>query len=248
MAAKLASRLSRALAPLFARCPCENADFDTWGQEHKVSESRRFRLNGIFETALKLKAQTVVTDYDYRFMCFAPGTPYSDSVPGTITTDGSATPLRSDKSKCPSFWLHASFHAYRSDGAGPRNPSADALVRQRNFLAREKPHREDLLLHTKLIVMRKRESVGYCGPRNQMTAATTSNGQTSRGSLAEFSIPESGLDLMEVEQTENLNRTETVPYLTTRNVDPLQCVNCDKQLSNKTYLGKHLGKSPMRSF
>lgn len=80
-AADLATRFSRALAPLFVASAGESqeAHFKSWGQISIVYENRHFHISEIFEIALRLKASTVVTDERFEFVLLPPGTQYKDN-------------------------------------------------------------------------------------------------------------------------------------------------------------------------
>lgn len=73
-----ASRFSKTLAPLFPGFGNlndeENIVFETWGEDQSVCKNRRYRFTGIFEAAYRLKATTVMTDMQYEFVVYPPGT------------------------------------------------------------------------------------------------------------------------------------------------------------------------------
>ncbi|XMA20357.1 hypothetical protein WAI453_013148 [Rhynchosporium graminicola] len=121
-AEQLASRLSKALAPLFARSADDeaNASFETWGQPTNVCEDRRFRFKGLFEAALKLKAITTVTDNKYEFEVQPLGC--------LIAHDAEGNDHGSDQ------WFHASILVYAGEPAYPPDPMSDALVQTTNFM------------------------------------------------------------------------------------------------------------------
>ncbi|PVH73658.1 hypothetical protein DL98DRAFT_659315 [Cadophora sp. DSE1049] len=133
---QLASRLSKALAPLFSRSVDEqaNAVFETWNQSPDVCEDRRFRFKGMFEAALKLKAATVITDERYEFVVYPPGTSIDKASPDSerpFDADDLRTNMRDPT---PGQWLHASIYTYPGEPVFPTNPMADALVQSQNFL------------------------------------------------------------------------------------------------------------------
>ncbi|EKD14536.1 hypothetical protein MBM_07257 [Drepanopeziza brunnea f. sp. 'multigermtubi' MB_m1] len=145
---ELASRLSKALAPLFPRSTDveSNARFETWGQEQDICEDRRFRFTGLFDAALQLKARTVATDERYEFVVHPPGTLITEP----RTHD--APDLHSKDNTCS--WLQASLYTYVGDPSDPPDLLADALIQSNNFISniKNKQARKQFLAETKLVI------------------------------------------------------------------------------------------------
>ncbi|KAB8293933.1 hypothetical protein EYC80_009406 [Monilinia laxa] len=147
-ATDLAARLSNAIAPLFANKTdsVEDELFHTWGEHQECWEDRRTHLQEIFQTALTLKADSVVTKSRYEFAIYPAGTTFM----GEITTDEI-----SSGSKSGSSWIHASFHIY--DAKIVSNPKDDALVQTQNFVIGTTEGR-DSAKYSKIMVFPKRPS------------------------------------------------------------------------------------------
>ncbi|KAF5870578.1 putative zinc finger protein 470 protein [Botrytis fragariae] len=124
-ATDLAARFSDTVAPLFASTPC-NAEyglFHTWGEHSECWKDRRAHLQEIFQTALTLKADSVVTKSRYGFSIYPPGTTF---VRDETDVKGTSRP------KSGSSWIHASFHIYDAVIIGNSNQST--LVQTENFV------------------------------------------------------------------------------------------------------------------
>ncbi|KAF7924993.1 uncharacterized protein EAE98_007081 [Botrytis deweyae] len=124
-ATDLAARFSNAVAPLFASTPysAEDGLFHTWGEHSECWKDRRAHLQEIFQTALTLKADSVVTKSRYGFTIYPPGTTFAGD-----ETDVEET----SRPKSGSSWMHASFHIYDAEIIGNSNQSA--LVQTENFV------------------------------------------------------------------------------------------------------------------
>lgn len=124
-ATDLAARFSNAVAPLFASTPYNVEDelFHTWGEHSECWKDRRAHLQEIFQTALTLKADSVVTKSRYGFEIYPPGTTFVGY--GTNVKETS-------RLKCGSYWMHASFHVYDADIIG--NSKQSTLVQTENFV------------------------------------------------------------------------------------------------------------------
>jgi len=158
-AGALAARLSKALATLFPQSSNDagNAMFEAWGEPHDVSENRRFRLLGIFEKALKLKAETVTTDQQYEFIVFPPGTSHGENSTTSISSRQEAA-SNSHCQESPSAWLHASIHAYPAVSSTPRDKMADAVVQSMNFITKSEAEKAEGCLSTSYIIISKGET------------------------------------------------------------------------------------------
>lgn len=117
-----ADRLSKAVNSLFVETEVNSPN--SWGQTRSVSENRQAHLVNIFTTAFKLKADTVTTDYRYKFEIH----PVGISVPG-LQADGRAEQTQ--------FWKYATFHVYHGEASMPPDQFTDALVNPMNFIAQD---------------------------------------------------------------------------------------------------------------
>ncbi|KAF7889274.1 uncharacterized protein EAF01_010767 [Botrytis porri] len=124
-ATDLAARFSNAVAPLFASTPYNSEDglFHTWGEKSECWKDRRAHLQDIFQTALSLKADSVVTKSRYGFEIYPPGT--------TFVEDERNVKKTSRPNNCSS-WMHASFHIYDAVIFG--NSNQRTLVQTENFV------------------------------------------------------------------------------------------------------------------
>ncbi|TGO49690.1 hypothetical protein BCON_0203g00010 [Botryotinia convoluta] len=124
-ATDLAARFSSAVAPLFAITSynAEDGLFHTWGEHLECWKDRRAHLQEIFQTALTLKADSVVTKSRYGFEIYPPGT----------TFVGCGTDVKeTSRLKSGSNWMHASFHIYDAVIIG--NSKQSTLVQTENFV------------------------------------------------------------------------------------------------------------------
>ncbi|XMA12723.1 hypothetical protein WAI453_005514 [Rhynchosporium graminicola] len=147
---ELASRLSKALAPLFLRSSDveSNATFEQWNQQKNICEDRRYRMKELFEAALRLKSAAVMTDERYEFVVYPPGS--------SVTESGaySAPDFESqDDSGC---WLQATLYTYASELSDPTDHLADALVQPNNFISNryKKAAREQHLTEKQLKILK----------------------------------------------------------------------------------------------
>ncbi|KAF7950228.1 hypothetical protein EAE96_007519 [Botrytis aclada] len=124
-ATDLAARFSSAVAPLFAITPynAEDGLFHTWGEHLECWKDRRAHLQEIFQTALTLKADSVVTKSRYGFEIYPPGTTFVGYGTDVKETGGL---------KSGSDWIHASFHIYDAVITGDSKQST--LVQTENFV------------------------------------------------------------------------------------------------------------------
>ncbi|EDN99548.1 predicted protein [Sclerotinia sclerotiorum 1980 UF-70] len=121
----LADRFSNAVAPLFAATLDSVGDglFHTWGEHTEFCKDRRAHLQEIFQAALTLKADSVVTKYRYEFALYLVG----------ITFVGDTSDLKeSEKPKNGDNWILASFHVYDPIIVG--NTNETTLVQTENFV------------------------------------------------------------------------------------------------------------------
>lgn len=123
-----ADELTDRIAPFFPTSANRQAQSisDIWGQDLEASENRRFCLKQIFETALKLKVQTVLTDEEYAFMLHKIGSVNEPS----DEKDGSAGKIVATFNGNLKVILHASLHTYSG------SDSDSALVNTTKFHSR----------------------------------------------------------------------------------------------------------------
>ncbi|KAJ8062987.1 hypothetical protein OCU04_008232 [Sclerotinia nivalis] len=148
----LAARFSNAVAPLFAATPdsVEDGSFHTWGEHTECWKDRRAHLQEIFQTALTLKAESVVTKCRYGFALYPAGTTFVGD-----TSDLKET----GRLKNGNNWIHASFHIYDSMIVG--NANETALVQTENFV--KASGRMDDAKYSKVLLLPKRQSEAASG-------------------------------------------------------------------------------------
>lgn len=124
-ATDFAARFSNAVAPLFTNTSgsVEERLFHTWGENPECWKDRRAHLQEIFQAALSLKADSVVTKSRYEFAIYPLGTTFVEDA-----TDGKDI----GRTKSGSSWIHASFHIHDAMIVG--NPKDIALVQTENFV------------------------------------------------------------------------------------------------------------------
>lgn len=146
-ASQLAARLSRAIAPLFTTSSnsSEDALFHTWGEPLEVWQNRRAHLEEIFQTALSLKADSIVTKCRYEFAIYPPGTSFLEEA---------ITEKNSRKTQDGKSWLHASFHIYDDTPTVGKSKEA-ALVLTDNFVKKADEERVGAK-YTKSLIFPKR--------------------------------------------------------------------------------------------
>ena len=154
-ATELAARFSRALEPLFANTASESA-FASWGEDNEASEDRRFRLKGIFEAALRLKAATVSTNCRYEFVLYPLGTSHAQEQPANLPSGVNGRRGLDDSLQNQS-WRYASLHAYAAVASLPRDNFADALVSPKNFVSKTVEERAKLSRYNKFMTATKSE-------------------------------------------------------------------------------------------
>jgi hypothetical protein len=121
-AMNLASRLSNTLSPLFSKIASEDGQsFHTWGEDEETWKDRQYHYRALFEHALKLKCNSVLTDETYSFTF--------SLIPGRAIPNV-AMP--------PNAWLCISFQIYKS--LPSEDDKISALVQTRNFLDLDPPN------------------------------------------------------------------------------------------------------------
>ncbi|CAG8974760.1 hypothetical protein HYALB_00000371 [Hymenoscyphus albidus] len=133
------SRLLKALAPLFLPSSSEQTkeNIQSWGHNDDTSEDRRFRLQGIFEAALALKARTLLSENTFEFVIHKLGTP--------------ATNLNE---QAPNLSLLATVHMHPREEFGRGDQMSDALVNSNTFFDKTHPG-EGSLKSCELTVQRR---------------------------------------------------------------------------------------------
>ena len=147
-----------------------------------MSEDRRYRFIGIFETALELKATLAPTDQRYVFVVYPPGTPQVENPanlgfqsgsnspyqkPSLSTSQGGSNshkqrenlPSGTQKLETVQSWMYASLHVYPPVISSDRDSLLDALLKPNNFLTEGEPNQMRNVLHIKSIILRRSDLV-----------------------------------------------------------------------------------------
>jgi hypothetical protein len=159
----LAARLSKAVNALFIESEGHSAN--SWGQTRSVSENREAHLVELFTIALKLKAESVTTDCQYKFEIHRVGTAASGS-----QTDGRAGHIQ--------FWKYATIHVYHGEASKPPNQFADALVNPKNFITKDEEAPWMRCQHSKSVLLQKRNP--QLVQDNQFRAKWVGNAEANR--------------------------------------------------------------------
>ncbi|ESZ92421.1 hypothetical protein SBOR_7180 [Sclerotinia borealis F-4128] len=174
-ATDFAARLSNAMAPLFATTSdnIEDGLFHTWGEHPECWKDRRAHLQEIFQTALTLKANSVITKSRYEFVIYPVGTTFVDDITARKHSSGS---------KSCSSWIHASFHIY--DTATGGNIKESALVQTQNFLRKTAEERIGAK-YSKVLLFPKKSSEAVSSRITELAENSKpdcrSTGQSSKG-------------------------------------------------------------------
>lgn len=191
-----ASRLSKTLAPLFPgsgnASDEDNIVFETWGEDQNVCNNRRYRFTGIFEAAYRLKATTVMTDMQYEFMIYPPGTRNPQE---NATSSPRKQVVHSDQTRNNTFGdssLLATMDVYNDVYREDHVDSA--LLHSMNFIKRPQNQRiESMIYKHNLIVANsgKNTTIGRYEIRSAINKARrielTQNNSTEDGLLAQIS-------------------------------------------------------------
>ncbi|KAI9650553.1 hypothetical protein NHQ30_000570 [Ciborinia camelliae] len=234
-ATQLAARLSKALAPLFANSSdgMEDGVFHTWGEPLESWKDRRAHLQEIFQTALALKADSVVTKCRYEFEIYPIGTTFVEK----STAGKGSSGLKSGDG-----WIHASFHIY--DAKTIVNTKEDALVQTENFVRKTSGGR-DGAKYIKDLVFPKRSSEAASGRITEISASPSpeykSAGQLNNGTEADPpQIPAVAGNHVESVKAKNSAGTEDVPNSEGSGDPPLpKCENCGKDFPAVALLRRH---------
>lgn len=123
-ARQLSCRLSRTLSLIFGKSledVTEIFSFHTWGEDLESWKERRYHFEKLFQIALELKSDSIITDDTYTFE-FLLGETHANK------------PI--DESEAPEgFWLRFSIGAYKSKSLVTQDERVGALVQTRNFLS-----------------------------------------------------------------------------------------------------------------
>ncbi|CZR65047.1 uncharacterized protein PAC_14947 [Phialocephala subalpina] len=174
-AESLADQLSMALAPLFVQSADTLVDgkFASWGQDDNTCKTRRECFKQIFETALKLKVATVLTDEQYEFVLCPIGKLYQGS---DTNRNDQSTNARGPNNE-QKDWMHASLLIYTSQSSLPRDKVQSALVQPRNFfLTKERGDRQPF--HTQNLTTRAVSAVNTYSHR-EITETISDQPQTA---------------------------------------------------------------------
>lgn len=170
-ALEIAIRFSRAVAPLFPKAGSSetNALFETWGEDEAVVKNRRYRLVGIFESALRLKVSTVLTDMQYEFEIVPLGSKQSGQL--SLEKPNPEAPDQTQNLKDTEATMLARMHVY--DDVYRSDQIDSALLHTKNFVVKKKSDRKaSSKLTNELIVA----GIG--------SAPATSNNQSSISNVA----------------------------------------------------------------
>lgn len=152
-ATRLGACLCRALAPLFHAHSngAEIVNAETGGN-NDIWEDMRYRLTGIFETALRLKVVTVMAECIGEFVIYPLSTSHiRESMAATLSQNSSSSDDQLPSSE-NGLWKHASIKLYAREASQPRDLSADALVLTMNFVSQMK-EKCRTCLHSKDIIL-----------------------------------------------------------------------------------------------
>lgn len=225
-----AVRLSNAIAPLFAKKTDSVKDglFHTWGEHPECWKDRKAHLEEIFQTALTLKAESVVTKSWYEFAIYPIGT----TSMGGITIDEI-----SSGSKSGSNWIYASFHIY--DAKTVCNPKDDAVVQRQNFVIETTAGR-DSANYSKIMVFPKRSS--------EVVSSRIMEVAENLGSIQLVDDNSTGNSRTDIEAkalrsnktTDTPKSIEDVPQLKQSEKQPLpRCDECDETFPTTSNLRRH---------
>jgi hypothetical protein len=235
-------RLSCALSTFFP-VPVNalrDPNFETWSQEKIVWEDRKFRMKEIFQEALKLKAETLLSDEVFDFIVHWPGgseSPHDLTHHDTNNSQGEQLQIHGQEY----FHTVASFHIYSPVISVPRDPMADALVRPRNFLDRAISTRTDKPLYTRTVRVQNSEFSNLDEEVNSVGGSATVNGaangvqkEVQRGSQA------SG-------QIESVAKPDQIPTTEERGSEkPIKCQTCLRSFKVKGSLANHVRLSKQK--
>jgi hypothetical protein len=140
-AIQLACKFSMALAPLFSLPSKESMGlpFHTWGESVEIWKDRKSHMHEIFQIALLLKAESVVTESQYEFAVYRLGR--------THCGDGDNK----------NSWILASFHIYDRPASGDHDAEHAGLVQTKNFVARTEGERAGAK-HSKVMLFSRRNA------------------------------------------------------------------------------------------
>lgn len=156
-AEKLAKKLSRTLAPFFPSSAPDSAQaaFETWGQDEETWKNRKLRLVDIFETSLKLKADSLLNFERYEMVFVSPGTSFDSSTMDAETMDGGRIDTVDRRARQVTLCLHPSILAYTSQTAKELGLPSMVTVDSKNFIRRDSNERSGATVVTKAVVVLK---------------------------------------------------------------------------------------------
>ena len=154
-AEKLAKKLSRTLAPFFPASHLESVQAApiSGGQDEDKSKYRRTHLVEIFETSLKLKADSILNLERYEMVFPPPGTIFDKTTMEAETMSGGRIDTLERRPRQVKLCLHPSILAYTSEKAEEVGLLPMITVDSRNFIRMEKSQRGCATVVTKAVVI-----------------------------------------------------------------------------------------------
>ncbi|QSZ36287.1 hypothetical protein DSL72_007413 [Monilinia vaccinii-corymbosi] len=229
-------RLSKAIAPLFAPASESIGDggFHTWGEHPERWKDRRAHLQEIFQTALTLKADSVVTKSWYEFVVHPMGTTFVED----MIAGGNSTGPKSGSS-----WIHASFYIY--DATAVRNTKGEALVQKRNFVIKTDEERASAS-YRKVLVFPKKSSEAVSSCRTEVAENIGSNHINDENSTGgshddiganSHKSNKTAADTKSIGDVSQPEQSEKSPF--PRDICVPTCKNCNKKVKNDDERDEH---------
>jgi hypothetical protein len=159
-ATQLASRLTDALTPLFVPCIDTSEGFapETREEWSATCTGLQFRFFEMFQTALKFKAATVLTQQRFAFVVHAPGTSHISNAT-TDTTSSSTRSHRPPSQNKAESWLHATMNVYDCGQSNPMDQQSDALIQPINFISLNAENQEVTVIDAEFVTIQKEEEL-----------------------------------------------------------------------------------------
>jgi hypothetical protein len=235
----------------------------TQKRPNPINEKIQVHLTELFEIALRLKAATVTTDYEYEFVVYPPGTPSKKDATEKVD-DGQTRIGPKDHRQLLCF---ASIHRYLPDLSFPRDPSADALVQSNYFITATKEKRENQSDYKAFLELPEDEqlaadlNIETRGQRPQSTSQLSNTTQkvnpqrranissdtddtySENDSSGNDSVVSSWSAKRRNSSVKKGGRTQEVPpHATQTGIYP--CPFCAKKIHSRTEFNKHLVAHP----
>ncbi|PQE05224.1 hypothetical protein CJF30_00010179 [Rutstroemia sp. NJR-2017a BBW] len=175
-AAQLACKFSTALAPLFSLPLKESVGlpFHTWDESVEVWKDRRSHIHEIFQIALNLKAESVVTESQYEFAVYHLGRTHCEDVDNKNS------------------WILASFHIYDRPASGDHDVEHAGLVQTKNFVSRTEGERVGAK-HSKIMLFSRRNARPVSS-RISAPQKRPNPGCNGQGAVIETTRPSTGMN------------------------------------------------------